>query len=161
MSKTFEFYQKQSGAEKFYAGVLAFSDDVPLGCSGTAPYIALHFDHDGPLDKLLLFVPSRRRRRGGAEAEGPQENGGSGKRKRRKLSLLANIMHDLGLNDSQKLGVLLVFAGIIILPRFFGFDTRPTSKYGDAMRRQKKYAKEKGKKNASKPKRRNEQKKKS
>lgn len=98
---------------------------------------------------------------GGAEAEGPQENGGSGKRKRRKLSLLANIMHDLGLNDSQKLGVLLVFAGIIILPRFFGFDTRPTSKYGDAMRRQKKYAKEKGKKNASKPKRRNEQKKKS
>jgi len=46
-------------------------------------------------------------------------------------------MQDLGLTDEQKLMVALVFGGIIILPRFFGFDTRPRTKYGEVMRRQK------------------------
>jgi hypothetical protein len=46
-------------------------------------------------------------------------------------------MQDLGLNDQQKFIVALVFGGLIILPKFFGFDTRPRSRYGDVMHRQK------------------------
>ncbi|GMH55813.1 hypothetical protein TrRE_jg9409 [Triparma retinervis] len=69
----------------------------------------------------------------------PQEPNGDDapKRRRRKLSLVANVMEDLGLDDQQKLIVALVFGGLIILPRFFGFDTRPRSRYGDVMHRQK------------------------
>lgn len=77
----------------------------------------------------------------GSEAEvdsgNPKSKKSNSKRKRRKLSLSSNLMHDLGLNDEQKLLVAMVFLGIILLPRFFGFDTMPKSRFGDVVHRQR------------------------
>ncbi|GMH60670.1 hypothetical protein TrVE_jg7203 [Triparma verrucosa] len=72
-----------------------------------------------------------------SDDDGASKKKSKSKRKRRKLSLSSNIMQDLGLDDEQKLIVAMVFLGLIILPRFFGFDTRPKSRFGDVVHRQR------------------------
>jgi len=78
----------------------------------------------------------------GGRPQKPQPQKQKQRRKRRKLALSANIMQDLGFDDTQKVMVLVVFLGIIFLPRYFGFDTRPRTKYGHVLARQEKMKKE-------------------
>ncbi len=59
------------------------------------------------------------------------------RKRRRSLSLVANIMKDLGMTDNQKVACIVVFFVVIWTCRLMGWEIRPRSRYGDVVARQR------------------------